>query len=308
MDGWRQIVSRDAAIIGAALDRVPVQPYLRARFPAGCGVVHPGCGPGPLRRGGVRGRRQGENRLARAMQRDLRPAARIIAEALRTHDWKAARKQLAGALKECGTESAEALEREMRAAGKKAWPETHAEAQRGGGAEGMANSGTIEGARKGWDTRRRNGWTPKQYEENKAKVDSLVDDLGKTGPGGKGKGWKNREESFGGLDAGTISDIKKANPRMNVDGSEAIVDTAQLHHAMKEHGPGKEKHPAQIPITHEDLKRIPDVLSDYDSISPGKGPAEGKWEEAVVFRKAYPDGTIACVELDQYSEKRKSAC
>lgn len=33
MDVWRQIVSRDAAIIGAALDRVPVQPYLRARFP-----------------------------------------------------------------------------------------------------------------------------------------------------------------------------------------------------------------------------------------------------------------------------------
>ncbi len=74
------------------------------------------------------------------MQRDLRPAARIIAEALRTHDWKAARKQLAGALKECGTESAEALEAEMREAGEKAWPETHAEAQRGGGAEGVANS------------------------------------------------------------------------------------------------------------------------------------------------------------------------
>ena len=83
---------------------------------------------------------EGETRLARAMDRDLRPAARIIAEALRTHDWKAARKQLAGALKECGTESAEALEAEMREAGEKAWPETHAEAQRGGGAEGVANS------------------------------------------------------------------------------------------------------------------------------------------------------------------------
>lgn len=78
--------------------------------------------------------------LARAMQRDLRPAARIIAEALRTHDWKAARKQLADTLKECGTESAEALEREMRAAGEKACLETHAEAQSGGGAEGVANS------------------------------------------------------------------------------------------------------------------------------------------------------------------------
>ena len=229
MDVWRQIVSRDAAIIGAALDRTLVQPYLRARFPgrpaaasfalgadrdlsaeevfevaakartAGYVVAEadlegrtgfalereqdaPGMGAAgtgglfnarvpdgmplqspaiPLQNartgeGATTGRPgekppsagllepsapgEGETRLARAMQRDLRPAARIIAEALRTHDWKAARKQLAGALKECGTESAEALEAAMRAAGEKAWPETHAEEQRGGGAEGVANS------------------------------------------------------------------------------------------------------------------------------------------------------------------------
>ncbi|MBR3583184.1 MAG: DUF935 family protein [Kiritimatiellae bacterium] len=232
MDVWRQIVSRDAAIIGAALDRTLVQPCLRARFPgrpaaasfalgadrdlsaeevfevaakartAGYVVAEadlegrtgfalereqdaPGMGAAgtgglfnarvpdgmplqspaiPLQNartgeGATTGRPgekppsagllepsapgEGETRLARAMQRDLRPAAKIIAEALRTHDWKAARKQLAGALKECGTESAEALEAEMRAAGEKAWPETHAEAQRGGGAEGVANSERV---------------------------------------------------------------------------------------------------------------------------------------------------------------------
>ena len=118
----------------------PAIPLQNARAPLGGTSVPPGApnaSTGLVEPSAPDG---GETRLARAMQRDLRPAARIIAEALRTHDWKAARKQLAGALKECGTESAEALEAEMRAAGEKAWPETHAEAQRGGGAEGVANA------------------------------------------------------------------------------------------------------------------------------------------------------------------------
>ena len=169
----------------------------------------------------------------------------------------------------------------------------------------LANAGTSEGAKKGWETRRRNGWTPEQFADAERKVSSLIDDLAIKGPNGKGKGWKNREESFGALDAGTVADIKRANPAMDVEASEAIVDTAQLHHAMDHHGPGKEKNPNQIPITNEDLKKLPDVLSDYDSIVAGKGKADGKQTEAVVFRKKYPDGTIACVELDLYSEKRK---
>ena len=59
---------------------------------------------------------------------------------------------------------------------------SHAEARRGGEAEAavpgepddatLANSGTSEGAKKGWETRRRNGWTPEQLATNKATVDS----------------------------------------------------------------------------------------------------------------------------------------
>ena len=54
------------------------------------------------------------------------------------------------------------------------------------------------------------------------------------------------------------------------------------------------------------MLRIPDVLSDYDSITSGVGKPGGKQEEAVIFRKKYSDGTIACVELDIFSEKRKN--
>jgi phage gp29-like protein len=221
MDVWRQIVSRDAAIIGAALDRTLVRPYLRARFPGrpvaasfaldadrrrsaeeefevaakartggyrirkdelekrtGYSLEEEESAPGPgsmlpdgvwnaerlvqgvakplqNARGGAgatTGRPgekppsagilepsaadEGATRVARALQKDLRPAARIIAEALRTGDWKAARKKLAGALKECGTESAEALEREMLAAGEKAWDAAGSDERRGTGDAG----------------------------------------------------------------------------------------------------------------------------------------------------------------------------
>ena len=48
---------------------------------------------------------------------------------------------------------------------------------------------------------------------------------------------------------------------------------------------GRETNPNQIPITHEDLKRVPDVLSDYDEIIAGKGIKDGKHHDAVIFRK-----------------------
>ena len=36
------------------------------------------------------------------------------------------------------------------------------------------NTGTSEGAKKGWETRRKNGWTPEQIAENKVKVAALA--------------------------------------------------------------------------------------------------------------------------------------
>ena len=165
--------------------------------------------------------------------------------------------------------------------------------------------GTSEGAKKGWETRRRNGWTSEQFAEASTKVGGLVDELSKRSPDGKHPGWSHREESLGKLDAGTIADIKAAAPSMNVDASEMTVDTTQLQHALNHHGVGRETNPNQVAITSEDLKRVPDVLSDYDEIVAGSGKASGKHHDAVIFRKKYDDGTLCCVEVDQYSEKRK---
>ena len=84
-------------------------------------------------------------------------------------------------------------------------------------------------------------------------------------------------------------------------GTMQTIDQDQLNHALEEHGEGKEKWPNSIPITKADLARIPDVLSDYDEITPGLGKADGKAQEAVVFRKEYEDGTVCCVEIDWFS-------
>ena len=141
---------------------------------------------------------------------------------------------------------------------------------------------------------------------NQKTVDGLVAELDIKGPDGKSKGWKDRTESLGELEQKTIDDIKAANPKMNVDSSVATVNTEQLQHSLNHHGNAeREAKRGQIAITKDNLKRIPEVLADYDSILPGKGIADGKNQESVIFRKKYPDGTVACVELDVFNDSMK---
>ena len=165
------------------------------------------------------------------------------------------------------------------------------------------NAGTSEGAKKGWETRRKNGWTPEKLAENNATVEQLVNDLDKRGPNNS-KAWKNTPKDLGEVNESLAADIMAANPKMKVRvGTMQTIDQDQLNHALDEHGEGKETWPNQIPITKEDLKKIPDVLSAYDDIVPGTGKNEGKHQEAVVFRKKYDDGTICCVETDWFRRK-----
>lgn len=77
-----------------------------------------------------------EERLAAAMQRDLRPVGKALATALRTRDWKTLRNRLGKILPECGTESADVLEEAMQEAGEEAAK----------GAEKVENTETSEGA------------------------------------------------------------------------------------------------------------------------------------------------------------------
>jgi hypothetical protein len=242
-----------------------------------------------------------ETAFARALQKDLRPVAKALQTALARGEGPGElKRRLEKILRECGAESADVLESAMQEAGKAA--------TEGGGpfdqAEllALANTGTSEGAKKGWATRIRNGWTPKQLQENKDKVAALIADLDKRGPDGKSKAWKNEPQDLGEISQSLADDIRAANPNMRATaGTMQTIDQDQLNHALEEHGEGKEKWPDSIPITKADLARIPDVLSDYDEIVPGRGKTEGKKQEAVVFRKKYEDGTVCCVEIDWFS-------
>ena len=165
------------------------------------------------------------------------------------------------------------------------------------------NSGTSEGARKGWETRRRNGWTPEQLAANKATVEALIADIGRRGPSNS-KAWKNEPKDLGEVSQTLADEIRVVNPDMQVTaGTMQTIDQDQLNHALEDHGVGKETRPNQIPITVDDLKRIPEVLSDYDEIRRGLGKADGKQQEGVIFRKKYSDGTVSCVEIDWFRRK-----
>ena len=167
----------------------------------------------------------------------------------------------------------------------------------------VQNAGTSEGAKKGWETRRKNGWTPEQLAANKATVDSLIADLSKRGPNNS-KAWKNEPKDLGEVSQTLADEIHAANPDMKVTaGTMQTIDQDQLNHALEEHGVGKETRPNQIPITEDDLKRIPDVLSDYTEIRRGLGKANGKQQEGVIFCKKYDDGTVCCVEIDWFRRK-----
>ena len=136
------------------------------------------------------------------------------------------------------------------------------------------------------------------------KIGGLVDELGKKSPDGKHPAWSHKEETLGEVDGKTAAAIRAAMPGIDAEGQTFEVDTTQMQHALNHHGLGREKNPAQIPITSDDLRRIPDVLFDYDEIVPGKGIRDGKKDNAVVFKKKFDDGTLACVEIDQYSKRR----
>jgi hypothetical protein len=268
--------------------------------------------------------RESISRLADAFARDLGPAADELRKLLDLPDDRLAdgARELMGRLDDLlpsDPETAAVLAEEMAkafaegagqtislisGAADKAPAGGESGTRKAGAEAAILNYGTSEGAKKGWETRRGHGWTQAQYEEGRKTVDSLVAELDKRGPDGVSKAWTNTPRSLGALNDEVAADIARANPLMRVSaGASQTVDADQLNHALREHGVGAEHRPNHVPITKDDLRNIPDILSDYDEIVPGLGKADGKKQEAVVFRKRYPDGTVSCVEIDFFNRK-----
>ena len=231
--------------------------------------------------------------FASAVAKDLAPIAKRMDELLKEEagDLKAAAKRLLDELPELAKKAladpaaALIIEKSMRKA---------AGLEENGA---LANAGTSDGARKGWETRRRNGWTPSQFEENQAKI---VDMFRKRNEPG------NRVEVLGTINREVADDIHRANPAIDAEGAEQVVDSRLFRHADDRHGERRrekgrslgETDESQIPLAEEDYRRLPDVLADYDAIESGSSTRH-EGAPSIVYRKKFGDGTIYYVEYAQ---------
>ena len=165
------------------------------------------------------------------------------------------------------------------------------------------NAGTSEGAKKGWETRRKNGWTPEQVAENKVKIVDLAS---------KALSDRSSDETLvmGSTEGEAAKDIK-ALTGIDVLGYSQEISTHDIRHEDKRHGPPRkinkkkygERREDQIPITTEDYGRIPELLSDYDNIELGN-PERNTDRPSVVYTKTYPDGILYGVEVVIEDDKK----
>ena len=165
----------------------------------------------------------------------------------------------------------------------------------------LANSGTSEGAKKGWETRRRNGWSMEQLKENKIKAARLIETvLSDTGNGDA------PPVELGAISESVAAEIKNVCPEAgDVTGAQEIIEPDFVRHVRNFHFEGKESFAGHLPMTKADLKKIPDVIADYDTIVKGS-PEEGTNRPTIRYRKEFKDGTIVVCEVvvtNAYQEK-----
>ena len=88
---------------------------------------------------------------------------------------------------------------------------------------------------------------------------------------------------------------------IDVEGKNHIIFDYDIRHMIKEHGnPMIEKQKGQLPITKEDIKKIPDIISNPTKIIKGKNNKVG---EGIRYIKKYNNHTIIIVEIIQDKSK-----
>lgn len=71
------------------------------------------------------------------------------------------------------------------------------------------------------------------------------------------------------------------------------IDNSAVRHAIKSHGTHKEELRGQIPITNDDLMRIPEIVSSYDTIITEKNR---RGQDILIYLKTMAEGIIYYVE------------
>ena len=145
----------------------------------------------------------------------------------------------------------------------------------------------------------------KKIEHGLEKFKSIIDDI------------HGREK---GISSGKVLTDKQATPYMAVSEdfkalakangtdidavTDHALDLSGYRHAFNRHGVGNENSKTQLPITEEDVMRVPEIVETYDDVSFGTKTNRGL--PAIVYTKRYPDGTIITVE-EVRNKKRQLA-
>lgn len=72
-----------------------------------------------------------------------------------------------------------------------------------------------------------------------------------------------------------------------------VLDNFAVNHIMHRHGGKRELLRGQIPVTHSDLLHIPNILSDYDSRTPGVCK---NGNQAIIYSKNIEELTYTLIE------------
>ena len=71
------------------------------------------------------------------------------------------------------------------------------------------------------------------------------------------------------------------------------LDNSAVRHAIKTHGLPKEVLHGQIPITNDDLMRIPEIVSSYEALTTEKNK---RGQDVIIYTKTMADGITFYVE------------
>ena len=71
------------------------------------------------------------------------------------------------------------------------------------------------------------------------------------------------------------------------------LDNSAVRHAIKTHGSPKEVLRGQIPITNDDLMRIPEIVSSYEALATEKNK---RGQNVIIYTKTMADGITFYVE------------
>lgn len=89
---------------------------------------------------------------------------------------------------------------------------------------------------------------------------------------------------------------------INVDGFVHSIDESAINHSYNRHGDRNEQRQDQEPITEKDFRLLPEVVSEYDSIEPGR-----KGKNAHILYKKRINGDIFFVEEVRTGRRKLSA-